>query len=614
MFNFFREHSIGLLAPIALLQVCFIPGLIIISKLRFKNNIFLFVSIIFALSLVTNYLWVLSLTTLKILSWKITCAFLIIEFIYIFVFIKSISQQIRESLQITKLQIQAIIKPKHNYYLLIFLSTVLIISTSFLLRNINDRIFGTIQVFTAWDAVVSWNRWAVSWSQNQFPTLTWEYPQLIPANWALTYLILGNEKIEFVAKNLMYLFPVFGLISFVGLSLYMSKIEIILGAIFSVYLIEVSQAMIHQVGYVDIPVSIFAAILFSSGFNVNLFNEQDKFPLKTLLVLGTIGGGAIAIKQTGAFVFASFIIIFYINQLRKRSFKSQLICLTILIIPAIAIGSSWYVLKYFLIQDFSSNYVQLVSDPQLHQESFIFKRMTSSFEKYFSSYFLIFSVILSLIPRFGKLNFLTHIVWFYLIPWTLIWSAFFSYDNRNLFPVYTSLGLVSGANLYFLLANVITRIKPIKVLAIKYINHKNNSSLSFLSFFIILSLLISIYLNVYVQNNYNSFYLTRQQEAKLERGSYTINRKILKYFQSKEKSDLLLKVATDYQYLGFIPGLKPRYKYYNLNQEDHQNLAIQDQEVGYLLFIKCPESKILSQKISFMFSQNNEYCFYEKIP
>src|SRR5690606_4925023 len=45
--------------------------------------------------------------------------------------------------------------------------------------------FGT--VFQNWDAWASWDRWAVKWAENRFPGDTWEYPQLIPTSYSLTY-------------------------------------------------------------------------------------------------------------------------------------------------------------------------------------------------------------------------------------------------------------------------------------------------------------------------------------------------------------------------------------------------------------------------------------------
>jgi len=36
-------------------------------------------------------------------------------------------------------------------------------------------------IFREWDAVVSWNRWALDWAANSLPHTTAEYPQLLPA-------------------------------------------------------------------------------------------------------------------------------------------------------------------------------------------------------------------------------------------------------------------------------------------------------------------------------------------------------------------------------------------------------------------------------------------------
>ena len=49
------------------------------------------------------------------------------------------------------------------------------------------------EIFRNWDAVLSWNRWAAEWASGKFPDSTRGYPQLIPLNWAISYLLCGAQ-------------------------------------------------------------------------------------------------------------------------------------------------------------------------------------------------------------------------------------------------------------------------------------------------------------------------------------------------------------------------------------------------------------------------------------
>lgn len=52
-------------------------------------------------------------------------------------------------------------------------------------------------VFTNWDAVVSWNQWAISWALNEFPHGTYNYPQLLPISESISYVLMDSTGIQF---------------------------------------------------------------------------------------------------------------------------------------------------------------------------------------------------------------------------------------------------------------------------------------------------------------------------------------------------------------------------------------------------------------------------------
>ena len=68
-------------------------------------------------------------------------------------------------------------------------------------------------IFAYWDSALSWNSWAVNWFSGVIPHGTAEYPQAVPLNWALAYLIIG-ETIQFVPKLTISLFPLLTVLFF----------------------------------------------------------------------------------------------------------------------------------------------------------------------------------------------------------------------------------------------------------------------------------------------------------------------------------------------------------------------------------------------------------------
>ena len=53
---------------------------------------------------------------------------------------------------------------------------------------------GVPNIFQGSDVSVSWNVWALSWSQGLFPTASYGYPQFVPTTWATTYIFTGSTE------------------------------------------------------------------------------------------------------------------------------------------------------------------------------------------------------------------------------------------------------------------------------------------------------------------------------------------------------------------------------------------------------------------------------------
>ena len=108
-------------------------------------------------------------------------------------------------------------------------------------------------VFNTWDAILSWNRWATAWASGVLPADTGYYPQLLPANWSLTYVLIGNPSIQIFARSLGPLFLFFILLLFLDLGFRSRSYGVLLGAFFTWIIFRGYLSEFIADGYADLP-------------------------------------------------------------------------------------------------------------------------------------------------------------------------------------------------------------------------------------------------------------------------------------------------------------------------------------------------------------------------
>jgi len=67
---------------------------------------------------------------------------------------------------------------------------------------------GVPNIFQGSDVSVSWNVWALIWSNGLFPTGSYGYPQFIPTTWAATYIFTGSTAQYFAYYSYIVLIVV----------------------------------------------------------------------------------------------------------------------------------------------------------------------------------------------------------------------------------------------------------------------------------------------------------------------------------------------------------------------------------------------------------------------
>ena len=179
---------------LAFFQMSFLPGFLLISILKIRvRSIIEKIIFIFSLSLIINFILVFLLTLTKLYQ-PVYCYVIFISELIIFLIV--VKNQ--------PLTVDIFLPKKSSFLYNLGAIVVEIVIFRFFLLFIQNLSLNS--VFLTGDAIDSWNQWAIQWARNQIPKLTYHYPQLIPANWSLTYVFMQTTRVELFAKLLMPLF------------------------------------------------------------------------------------------------------------------------------------------------------------------------------------------------------------------------------------------------------------------------------------------------------------------------------------------------------------------------------------------------------------------------
>lgn len=160
---------------------------------------------------------------------------------------------------------------------------------------------GVGQVFSAWDAVVSWNRWAMELSQNRYNPMNAAYPVLLPGVWSLTYEALGTTEIWYFARATLPLLAlgVFALIAHVGVRRgLVGYLALFVPAYFAFF----SKVPLYS-GYMDQPSAILGmAAMILVFLALSTANKSERNEYLWLAVIGA----ALAVLTKQHAIFAAF--------------------------------------------------------------------------------------------------------------------------------------------------------------------------------------------------------------------------------------------------------------------------------------------------------------------
>ena len=163
--------------------------------------------------------------------------------------------------------------------------------------------FGTI--FSVWDAVVSWNRWGVELSNNEYLPLTAAaYPILWPAVWSLIYEAQGATNLWFVAKASIAA-PLLALGVLVTDQI--KRPQLISGAMLALLVtLSISSQTLYAVsGYMDLPLAMtgLAALLLL----ISAVEEISPERRNELFMLAVVTSAIAMVTKQAGIIFAGIV-------------------------------------------------------------------------------------------------------------------------------------------------------------------------------------------------------------------------------------------------------------------------------------------------------------------
>lgn len=547
------QQLIGLVGFIAILQLTFMPGYLALSCFKLKLPVIRLISLSFALSLLINYVIAGLLTIIHVYTPAVIWPILLLETIAL-IYALWPSSNSWQSLSWQCSQIKCFWQDLNNGRSLdkFIRLGLFFISLFILLGLIYQCLTQFGEIFTAWDPVMSYNVWASQWADNQLPVYTWHYPQLIPANWSMTYVIMQpltqGLKLQIFAKAVMPLFPFMLVLMFFDLAIETRRSTYLLGLCLCFYFLYRFAECFGQ-GWVDVPMSYFSflsiALLYLAG--------NSERPLSYIILAALSCGAAASTKQAGLYTMFWFPFLCYVLALKSQqefSTPSKLCIIFSSCLLGLIICLPWYIyIQYLINHGLASSEVGFVTG-SLYQVLGFSLGLRVIYGVIQAG--LVFWLLLFLSLTYVR----SKSPWIVLLPmviiYSIIWVDFYSYADRNLVLISPLLGLLAALSLERLY-----RKGSLKTIG-KYL-WSRVEALDCKPLHILAGCTVLVGLITYIpQCSVEALYFNQitQQQAL---GDITLNKLLLNY---KALHGFDGKILTSWDYLGHIPGLSAYYQPY----------------------------------------------------
>lgn len=426
-----------------------LPGLVLLNLLKPKKlNVIEQVVAAFAASLVANYILVATLTALHLNSRPYWIVILAAEVGYLAFCLKAHPD-------FWRFDIRSLNKVKDISPLTAVSAILLFAAVLFMAERMKTN-WGT--VFVGNDDIASWDYWAMEWHAGQFPTLTSFYPQLIPANWSISYTLTGNTSVKMFAKATAPLYSLLTVLLFLSLSIRRHNPAYLLGGFIYVFLfVHYMGPTFLTYGYADQP------LLFFGFLSIYILLCQD-FPSRDAVLASLLTAVATLLaKQGGVFVLAVVLAYLIVWQVRRRGRQIDAQpdvelhrLFVFLIVLTAALCAGWYLSKFWQMrqgQDVSNLHLltQGLHAGRSYPERLAATAKMLFFRRQGLSPYVVTPMILLLA---GSLfvRAMRPVTAFIIIPFLILYGMFFSYEVRPALFVFPFVALVCGYVIFRLLS------------------------------------------------------------------------------------------------------------------------------------------------------------------
>jgi hypothetical protein len=569
------EFILGILG---ILQITFLPGLIVLRLFKLRTNVLDQALILFGASLIANYCVVFLLSLLGVYS-RITLAALILaELVEIlWLYRRDLGMPFRnilESIQDGIYDASNLFFPRRQsgrsviYYFIVIL--LLLGSAWSILWAFNLFVQNLGTVFSAWDAVVSWNNWATIWATGRIPLGSDLYPQLVPANWSITYILLGATTLQFFAKAIMPLFALMILLGLFNLVLLTKEFYFLISIILLQPLLKKFLNTGLYNGYVDIAVAFFTfAALY---ILLKAHTTSDKEERSRLYILGLLfTAGAAVSKQTGVYIALCYPVLVVADvYFSKYPLDRKRLQTWIAVFVGVSlVWISWYVFKYIAGTDTNAFNTYLSLSENKYENVNLLSRIAAAIgqNRELVILFLVIAVSFPWMDRFYQ------VLTILFAPYPFIWAGLASYDTRNLAIFLPVLALLAGYAIHWLIVKLAGLSEKAKVLQIPVYIPVAFACLALFG----LGFLVS------PQKLYQ-----RQIDLQQQIFSPSKNQMLLDLVAENGPQT---RIMTNYP-MEFIPGLSEYQVRFDFQDYDIFLARIQDPEIQYLLVPNVTDDRI----------------------
>jgi hypothetical protein len=421
-----KESSLLLLGFLSLCQITFLPGYLGLRVFNLPvRGLLQTVVYSFALTLVGNHTLVYALFSAGLYKASVMYGIVALEWLGLFYLMRKEHFGFRVSLpsEETLARYRALwgSHPVLGRLILIPVFASLVAAVILCYRH-----FGS--VFLMNDDVLSWDRWGVEWATSR-PLGTGLYPQLLPTNFSITYLMLGNTDVKMFAKAIMPLFTLATLLLFLDLFHKTGQLFWLVGLSCYAFLLSFFfEPDFLASGYAEIASAFFAFMTLHASLQ-----DFDASCAKPALV-AIFASGTLLTKQGGVYVFAlafCWLVAHFVRLRDRIAWRTPvLILVAILLMNWRWVMTEWHVWRGETL----TNIVYLTKD--IHAGKTYPQRWRTAWQMIERArgpgckalvLLIAAGVFLSLLHPHGRWVFLLM-----LAPFYVLWALFFSYDTRNL--------------------------------------------------------------------------------------------------------------------------------------------------------------------------------------